>query len=159
MMQDHLRSFSELIQQGEALSIKKLVGEISSELRDDSLSVLIFHTKGSEGKIFKEEFEISGAKEFRLEAEALYWKKWLNYFGLVDGYKLTLLEAYFPDSLKEKIKTFELSGGPTEIWKKIYDWKRFLFMVKPKKLESNNFTFISGETKKIYLDDKKLVVE
>jgi len=158
-MQNYLRPFSEWIHPGQVLSSEKFVGEIGAELADDSLLTLSFYSIGKEGKTYKETFEVSGNNKLRLKAEVLNWEKWLEFFGFIDGYKLTILEVFSSDSLKEGIKTFKLSGGPTEIWDKIYYLKKFLPMVKPEKLKSDIFILNSGERKKVYIKDKKIVVE
>lgn len=158
-MQNQLRPFY-------VLSSEKLIAEIKAEKLKDSYLALSFLTQGRKGKVYQEEFEllsenlISPEIKLKLEAEILLWENWLNVFGFVDGYKLTSLEVFSSsDTPGEKIKAFKLSGGPTEIWKKIYDWRKLLLMVKPEKLESDFFILNPGETKKVYIKDKKIVVE
>lgn len=117
-MQDHLRPFSEWVHLGQDLSSEKPVAEIRAEPAYDSLLTLIFLTSGKGEKVYREEFEISENDKLGLVTEVLYWEKWLNFFGFVDGYKLTLIEVFSSDTLQEKIMSYKLSGGPTEIWEK-----------------------------------------
>lgn len=158
-MQDHLRPFSEYSFSEEELPSKKFVAEIRAEPGYDSLLTLTFLYSGKGEKFYREEFEIPEKVKLKLEAEVLNWDEWLSFFGLADGYKLTWGDIFSSDSLQEKINSFELSGGPTNIWKKIYDWRKLLLMVKPEKLKSDIFILNSGETKKVYFKDKKIVVE
>jgi hypothetical protein len=151
-VQDYIRPF-------QVLSSEKLVGELTLEPTKDSSVNLLLNTTGKKGEIYKETFEITSSHRFHLEAEILRWEKWLKFFGLVDGYKLTLLEVFSPDSSNEVIKTFELSGGPAEGWKKIYGLRKILPFVKPEELKSEIFILNPGETKKVYIKEKKLVVE
>ncbi len=169
-MQNYLRPYDSLVSE-------KFVGEIKTEPAGDSYLTLFFNTVGKEGKTYEETFEISGNKKLKLQAEVLNWDNSLSFFGFRDGYKLTLLEV-FSDTLKvdnppqadttatpgfaprsEDLKTYKLSGGPTEIWEKISYWKKILLFVKPEKFESDTFILKPGETKKIYIKEKKIVVE
>jgi len=158
-MQDHLRPFSEYTHPGQELSSEKVVSEIRAEPAYDSLLTLVFLTSGKGKKFYREEFEISENNKLKIEAELLYWEEWLNFFGFVDGYKLTSIDVFSSDSLQEKINSFKLSGGPTNIWRKLYDWRKLLPMVKPEKLKSDIFILNSGETKRVYFKDKNIVVE
>ena len=158
-VQDYMRPFSEWIHPGQVLTSEKLVGEMSSETSKDSTANLFLNTFGRKGEIYKETFEVSENNRFRLVVEVLIWEKWLKFFGLVDGYKLTQLEVFSPESSSEVIKTFELSGGPAEGWKKIYGLRKILPFVKPEELKSETFILNPGETKKIHIKNKKLVVE
>ena len=151
-MQDYMRPF-------QTLSSEKFVGEITIETSKDSTANLFLNTFGKKGEIYKETFEVTSSRRFQVEAEILRWEKWLQFFGLVDGYKLTQLEVFSPDSSTEVIKTFELSGGSAEGWKKIYGLRRILPFVKPEELKSEIFILKPGEIKKVYLKEKKLVVE
>ncbi len=82
-----------------------------------------------------------------------------EFFGFVDAYKLTRLSVIPADSSSRSLKSFELSGGPTEGWSKIYSLRRLLPFVRPEELKSDVFILNLGEKKKVYLQDKKLVVE
>ncbi|MCJ7458363.1 MAG: hypothetical protein MUP17_05170 [candidate division Zixibacteria bacterium] len=151
-MQNYLRPFQVLLPE-------KLVGELTIEPIKDSSNNLFFNATGKKGEIYKETFEVSKDNRFELEAEILIWQKWLKFFGFVDGYKLTLLGVFSSDTSNSNIKTFELSGGPTEGWSKISSLKKFLPLVKPEKIKSDIFISNPGETKKVYIKEKKLVVE
>jgi len=151
-MQNYLRPFQVLLPE-------KLVGELTIEPIKDSSNNLFFNATGKKGEIYKETFEVSKDNRFELEAEILIWQKWLKFFGFVDGYKLTLLGVFSSDTSNSNIKTFELSGGPTEGWNKISSLKKFLPLVKPEKIKSDIFISNPGETKKVYIKEKKLVVE
>jgi hypothetical protein len=150
-MQNYLRPYDSLVSE-------KIVGEIKTEPAGDSYLTLYFHYVDKKGRTYEETFEISGNKKLKLQAEVLNWDNSLNFFGFRDGYKLTLLEV-FSDTLKEDLKIYKLSGGPTEIWEKISYLKKILLFVKPEKFESDTFILNPGETKKIYIKDKKIVVE
>ena len=150
-MQSYLRPFH-------ILSSEKLIGEIRTEPVSDSYLTLYFHYVDNKGRTYEETFEISGNKKLKLQAEVLNWDNSLSFFGFRDGYKLTRLEE-FSDTLQKDLKVYTLSGGQTEIWKKIYQWKKILLFVKPEKLESDIFILNPGETKKIYIKEKKIVVE
>jgi len=158
-IQDYMRPFSEWINPGQVLSSEKLVAEMTSETVKDSTVNLFFNTSGKKGEIYKETFEVSVNNRYGLVAEILIWEKWLKFFGFVDGYKLTQLNVFPVESSTAAIRTFELSGGPAEGWKKIYGLKKILPFVKPEELKSEVFILNPGETKKIYIKDKKLVVE
>lgn len=158
-MQDYMRPFSEWIHPGQVLSTEKLVAEMTSETVKDSTVNLFFNTIGKKREIYKETFEVSVNNRYGLVAEILIWKKWLKFFGFVDGYKLTQLDVFPAESSTGALKTFELSGGPAEGWKKIYGLKKILPFVKPEELKSEIFILKPGETKKVYIKDKKLVVE
>ena len=151
-MQNYLRPFQVLLPE-------KLVGELTIEPIKDSSNNLFFNATGKKGEIYKETFEVSKDNRFELEAEILIWQKWLKFFGFVDGYKLTLLGVFSSDTSNSNIKTFELSGGPTEGWNKISSLKKFLPLVKPEKIKSDIFISNPGETKKVFIKEKKLVVE
>lgn len=158
-MQDYMRPFSEWIHPGQVLSSEKLVAEMTSETLKDSNANLFLNTIGKKGEIYKETFEVSLNNRYGLVVEILIWKKWLKFFGFVDGYKLTQLDVFPAESSAAAIKTFELSGGPAEGWKKISGLRKFLPFVKPEELKSEIFILNPGETKKVYLKEKKLVVE
>jgi len=158
-IQDYMRPFSEWINPGQVLSSEKLVAEMTSETVKDFTVNLFFNTSGKKGEIYKETFEVSVNNRYGLVAEILIWEKWLKFFGFVDGYKLTQLNVFPVESSTAAIRTFELSGGPAEGWKKIYGLKKILPFVKPEELKSEVFILNPGETKKIYIKDKKLVVE
>jgi len=158
-MQDYMRPFSEWIHPGQVLSSEKLIGEMTSETLKDSTANLFLNTIGKKGEIFKETFEVSVNNRYGLVVEILIWKKWLKFFGFVDGYKLTQLDVFPAESSTAAIKTFELSGGPAEGWKKIYGLRKILPFVKPEELKSEIFILNPGETKKVYIKEKKLVVE
>lgn len=151
-MQNYLRPF-------QILSSEKLVGELTIEPMKDSSNNLFFNATGKKGEIYKETFEVSKDNRFELEAEILIWQRWLKFFGFVDGYKLTQLDVFPAESSAAAIKTFELSGGPAEGWEKIYSLRKILPFVKPEELKSEIFILNPGETKKVYIKDKKLVVE
>jgi len=150
-MQSYLRPFH-------ILSSEKLIGEIRTEPVSDSYLTLYFHYVDKKGRTYEETFEISGNKKLKLQAEVLNWDNSLSFFGFRDGYKLTRLEE-FSDTLQRDLKAYTLSGGPTEIWEKISYWKKVLLFVKPEKFESDTFILKPGETKKIYIREKKIVVE
>jgi hypothetical protein len=150
-MQNYLRPFNTLVSE-------KFVGEIKAEPAGDSYLTLHFYSVGKEGKTYEEKFEITGNKKLKLQTEVLNWEKWLSFFGFVDGYKLTRLEE-FSDTLQKDLKAYTFSEGPTDIWNKIYQWKKVLFFVKPEKFESDIFILNPGETKKVYIREKKIVVE
>ena len=118
-MQDYMRPFSDWIHPGQVLSSEKLVAEMTSETLKDSNANLFLNTIGKKGEIYKETFEVSLNNRYGLVVEILIWKKWLKFFGFVDGYKLTQLDVFPAESSAAAIKTFELSGGPAEGWKKI----------------------------------------
>ncbi len=158
-MQNQLRPFN-------VLSSEKLVAELKAEKVEGSYLVISFLAQGKKGKVYQEDFELPRQDltypetRLKLEAEILNWEEWLGLFGFADGYKLISLEIFSSsDTSGEKIKAYKLSGGPTEIWGKIYSWRRLLLMVKPERLESDFFILNPGETKKIYIKDKKIVVE
>jgi hypothetical protein len=132
---------------------------MTSETLKDSTANLFLNTTGKKGEIFKETFEVSVNNRYGLVVEILIWEKWLKFFGFVDGYKLTQLEVFSPEPSNEVIKTFELSGGPAEGWKKIYGLRKILPFVKPEELKSEIFILNPGETKKVFIKEKKLVVE
>ena len=158
-MQNYLRPFSEWIHPRQALVSEKFVGEIKAEPAGDSYFTLFFHTVDKKGRTLEEKFEISENKKLKLEAEVLDWDNSLSFFGFRDGYKLTLLEIFSSDTSDEMIKAYELSGGPTEGWGKIFSLKKFLPLVKAEKLKSEIFILSPGETKRVYIKEKKLVVE
>ena len=158
-IQDYMRPFSEWIHPGQVLSSKKLVGEMTSETTKDSTANLFLNTIGKKGEIFKETFEVSINNRFGMVVEILIWQKWLKFFGFVDGYKLTQLDVFPSESSTAAIKTFELSGGPAEGWKKIYGLRKILPFVKPEELKSETFILNPGETKKVYIKENKLVVQ
>lgn len=151
-MQDYMRPF-------QTLSSEKFVGEITIETSKDLTANLFLNTFGRKGEIYKETFEISLNNRYGLVVEILIWEKWLKFFGFVDGYKLTQLDVFPAESSTAAIKTFELSGGPAEGWKKIYSLRKILPFVKPEELKSEIFILNPGETKKVYIKEKKLVVE
>jgi len=151
-MQDYMRPF-------QTLSSEKFIGEMTSETLKDSTANLFLNTIGKKGEIFKEIFEVSVNNRYGLVVEILIWQKWLKFFGFVDGYKLTQLDVFPPDTLSQEIKSFELSGGPSEGWKKIYGLRKFLPFVKPEELKSDTFILNPGEMKKVFIKEKKLVVE
>jgi hypothetical protein len=150
-MQNYLRPYDSLVSE-------KFVGEIKTEPAGDSYLTLYLYSAGKERKTYEETFEISGNRKLKLQAEVLNWDNSLSFFGFRDGYKLTQLEE-FSDTLQKDLKAYTLSGGQTEIWKKIYQWKKVLLFVIPEKLESDTFILNPGETKKIYIREKKIVVE
>lgn len=150
-MQNYLRPF-------QILSSEKFIGEIKAEPAGGSYLNLFFYSVDKKGRTYEETFEILENKKLRIEAEVLNWDNSLSFFGFRDGYKLTRLEE-FSDTLQMDLKDYTLSGGQTEIWDKIYQWKKVLFFVKPEKFESDIFILNPGETKKIYIKDKKIVVE
>lgn len=158
-MQDYMRPFSEWIHPGQVLSSEKLVAEMTSETLKDSNANLFLNTIGKKGEIYKETFEVSQNNKFGLVVEILIWEKWLKFFGFVDGYKLTQLDVFPAEPSTAAIKTFELSGGPAEGWKKIYGLRKVLPFVKPEELKSEIFILNPGETKKIHIKNLKLVVE
>lgn len=151
-MQDYMHPF-------QVLSPDKFVGEITIETPKNSTANLLLNTFGKKGEIYKETFEITPSHRFQLKAEILSWEKWMKFFGLVDGYKLTQLDVFPPEPSNEVIKTIELSGGPAEGWKKIYGLRKILPFVKPEELKSEILILNPGETKKIHIKNKKLVVE
>jgi hypothetical protein len=151
-IQDYIRPF-------QTLSSEKFVGEITIATAKDSSANLFLNTFGKKGEIYKETFEVTSSRRFQISAEILRWGNWLEFFGLVSGYKLTQLEVFSADSSADIIKTFELSGGPAEGWKKIYSLRKILPFVKPEELNSDIFILNPGETKKIHIKDNKLVVE
>jgi len=151
-MQDYVRPF-------QILSSEKLVASLFLEPAKDSTASLLVATTGKKGEIYKETFEVSVKNRFRVAAEILVWEKWLKSFGFVDGYKLMQLDVFPADSSSTALKTVELSGGPAEGWQKIYGLRKILPFVKPEELRSEAFLLNPGETKKIYIKDKKLVVE
>ncbi|MCJ7497581.1 MAG: hypothetical protein MUO78_05550, partial [candidate division Zixibacteria bacterium] len=128
-MQNYLRPF-------QILSSEKFIGEIKAEPAGGSYLNLFFYSVDKKGRTYEETFEILENKKLRIEAEVLNWDNSLSFFGFRDGYKLTRLEE-FSDTLQQDLKAYTLSGGPTEIWDKIYQWKKVLFFVKPEKLESD----------------------
>ncbi|HVP35447.1 MAG TPA: hypothetical protein VMT04_00490 [Terriglobales bacterium] len=151
-MQDYMRPF-------QALTSEKLVGEITIGTSKDSVANLALNTIGEKGKTYKETFEVSQNGKFSLVMEVLVWEKWLKFFGFVNGYKLSQVEILPAGASTDEMKTYDLSGGPAEGWKKIYSLRKILFFVKPEELRSGTFLLNQGETKKIYIKDKKLIVE
>jgi len=158
-VQDYMRPFSEWIYSGQVQSSGKLVAEMTSETVKDSTVNLFFNTIGKKGEIYKETFEVSLNNRYGLVVEILIWEKWLKFFGFVDGYKLTQLDVFPAEPSAAAIKNLELSGGPAEGWKKIYGLRKILPFIKPEELKSEIFILRPGETKKVYLKEKKLVVE
>jgi len=158
-VQDYMRPFSEWIHPGQVLSSEKLVAEMTIEPTKDLTANLFLNTFGRKGEIYKETFEVSQNNKYGLVVEILIWEKWLKFFGFVDGYKLTQLEVFPAESSTTAIKTFELSGGPAEGWKKIYGLRKILPFVKPEELKSGIFILNPGETKKVFIKENKLVVE
>ncbi len=151
-MQDYIRPF-------QPLSSERLVGDLTVETMKDSTANLLLNTTGKKGEIYKETFEVSAKNRYVLVAEILIWEKWLRFFGFVDGYKLTQLDIFPADSSSPSSKTFELSGGPAEGWEKIYGLRKILPFVKPGEIKSEILILNPGETKKVYIKEKKLVVE